>query len=116
MELQLQIKMNSKLYVRDPEGSELGRNIVREGIKMIDELGFEEFTFKKLAGQVGTTEASIYRYFENKHRLLTYITTWFWTWMEYQLIFHTNNVKDAQQKINTIIRLLTFQEKDQFIM
>jgi Transcriptional regulator len=116
MELQLQIKMNAKLYVRDPEGSELGRNIVREGIKMIDELGFEEFTFKKLAAQVGTTEASIYRYFENKHRLLIYITTWFWTWMEYQLMFHTNNIKDAQQKINTIIRLLTFQEKDQFIM
>lgn len=116
MEFQLQIKMNSKLYVRDPEGSELGRNIVHEGIKMIDELGFEEFTFKKLAGQVGTTEASIYRYFENKHRLLTYITTWFWTWMEYQLIFHTNNINDAQQKINTIIRLLTFQEKDQFLI
>lgn len=116
MELKLQIKMNPKLYVRDPESSELGRNIVSMGIIMIDELGFEEFTFKKLAIQVGTTEASIYRYFENKHRLLTYITTWFWTWMEYQLIFHTNNIKDAQQKINTIIRLLTFQETDQFIL
>lgn len=116
MELQLQIKMNPKLYVRDPESTELGRNIVRHGITMIDELGFEEFTFKKLALQVGTTEASIYRYFENKHRLLTYITTWYWTWMEYQLIFHTNNIKDAQHKINTIIRLLTFQEPDQFIL
>lgn len=116
MELQLQIKMNPRLYVRDPESSELGRNIVSSGIRMIDELGFEEFTFKKLSIQVGTTEASIYRYFENKHRLLTYITTWFWTWLEYQLIFHTNNVKDAQQKINTIIRLLTFQETDQFIL
>ena len=102
--------------MRDPESSELGRNIIREGIKMIDEMGFEDFTFRKLAGQIGTTEASIYRYFENKHRLLTYVTTWFWTWIEYQLVFHTNNITDAREKINTVIRLLTFQETDQFIL
>lgn len=116
MELQLNIKMNPILFVRDPETSELGRNIVKHGILMIHEIGFEEFTFKKLAISIGTTEASIYRYFENKHRLLVYITTWFWTWMEYQLIFHTNNIKDSKQKINTVINLLTFQEKDQFIL
>ncbi len=116
MELQLNIKMNPILFVRDPETSELGRNIVKHGILMIHEIGFEEFTFKKLATSIGTTEASIYRYFENKHRLLVYITTWFWTWMEYQLIFHTNNIKDSKQKINTVINLLTFQEKDQFIL
>ncbi len=116
MELQLHIKMNHKLYVRDPETSELGKNIVRYAIDMINESGFEEFTFKKLANKIGTTEASIYRYFENKHRLLTYVITWFWTWMEYQLLFHTNNVTDSKQKINTIINLLTFREKDQFIL
>ncbi|RYD55640.1 MAG: TetR/AcrR family transcriptional regulator [Sphingobacteriales bacterium] len=116
MELQLQIKMNPALFVRDPESTELGRNIIRDGIKMIHEIGFEDFTFKKLANQVGTTEASIYRYFENKHRLLTYITTWFWTWLEYQLIFHTNNIKEPAEKINIIIKLLTFQAADQFIL
>ncbi len=114
MILQLQIKMNPKLYVRDPESTELGRNIIRLGIELISEMGFEEFTFKKLANKIGATEASIYRYFENKHRLLTYITTWFWTWMEYQLIFHTNNVSDCKTKINSIVNLLTFQEKDEF--
>lgn len=116
MEVQLQIKMNPSLYVRDPESTELGKNIIKHGIDMIYEIGFEEFTFKKLAVAVGTTEASIYRYFENKHRLLTYITTWFWTWMEYQLIFHTYNVKDSKQKINTIINLLVLQEKDEFAL
>lgn len=116
MELQLQIKMNPALFVRDPESSELGKNIIRHGIKMINEMGFEEFTFKKLANDIGTTESSIYRYFENKHRLLTYITTWFWTWMEYQLIFHTNNLKDPKEKINIIISLLTFQATDKFIL
>lgn len=114
MDLQLQIKMNPRLYVRDPESSELGRNIIRHGIEMIHKMGFEEFTFKKLATEIGTTEASIYRYFENKHRLLIYITTWFWTWMEYQLLFHTNNIKDPAHKIETIIELLTFQARDQF--
>jgi AcrR family transcriptional regulator len=116
MDVQLQIKMNPSLFVRDPESTELGKNIIKHGIDMIYEMGFEEFTFKKLAAAVGTTEASIYRYFENKHRLLTYITTWFWTWMEYQLIFHTNNVKDSKQKINTIVNLLVFQEKDEFAL
>lgn len=115
MDIQLQIKMNAKLFVRDPETSELGKNIVRFSILMIHEMGFEEFTFKKLATRIGTTEASIYRYFENKHRLLTYITTWYWTWLEYQFVFHTNNITDSKQKINTIISILTFQWKDHFL-
>ncbi len=116
MELQLQIRMNPALFVRDPELSELGKNIVGTGIRMIHEMGFEDFTFKKLATQIGTTEASIYRYFENKHRLLTYITTWFWTWMEYQFVFHSNNVSDPKDKIDIVIKLLTFQMKDQFML
>lgn len=113
MELQIQIRMNPALFIRDPEQTELGRNIIRQSIRMIDELGFEDFTFKKLAAEMGTTEASIYRYFENKHRLLTYIVTWFWAWMEYQVIFYTNNQKDAKTKINTIISLLTFRLQDE---
>lgn len=109
MELQIRIGMNPKLYVRDPEQSELGRNIIRSGIEMISEIGFEAFTFKKLAQRIGTTEASIYRYFENKHRLLVYIITWFWGWMEYYILFRTNNIKDPKSKIEIIIRLLAFE-------
>ncbi|MBO9729784.1 MAG: TetR/AcrR family transcriptional regulator [Chitinophaga sp.] len=116
MELQLQIKMNARLYLRDPESTELGRNIIKHGIKLIHDIGFEDFTFKKLATEIGTTEASIYRYFENKHRLLTYITTWFWTWLEYQLIFHTNNLKHPREKIDIVIKLLTFDVQDKFIV
>ena len=108
--------MNPHLFVRDPESSELGKNIIAHGIRMIHEMGLEEFTFKKLAQDIGTTEASIYRYFENKHRLLTYITTWFWTWLEYQLVFHTNNVKIPEKKIQTVLRLLTFELEDPFTL
>lgn len=114
MDLQIQINMNPKLYVRDPELSALGKNIVQHSIIMIHRIGFEEFTFKKLAADIGTTEASIYRYFENKHRLLTYIIAWFWTWLEYQLVYHTNNVASAKDKINVIIKVLTFRLKDEF--
>lgn len=116
MELHLQIKMNPHLYLRDPETTELGRNIVKYGIEMIHELGFEEFTFRKLAQKIGTTEAGIYRYFENKHKLLVYLTTWFWAWLEYQIIFHTNNLSDSKQKIEVVIDLLTMREQDDLVL
>lgn len=115
MDLQVHIKMNSTLYIRDPEQSELGKKIIKSSIVMINELGFEDFTFKKLATEIHTTEASIYRYFENKHRLLTYITTWFWTWLEYQLVFYTNNINDPLKKIDIIVNLITFQLDDKFL-
>ncbi len=110
----MQIKMNPKLYLRDPEQSPLGRNIIQHSIGMIHQIGFEDFTFRKLAAEIGTTEASIYRYFENKHKLLTYLISWLWTWMEYQLVYHTNNVRSPKEKILVVIRLLSFQLADQF--
>lgn len=115
MDIQVHIKMNPSLYIKDPEQSELGRNIIRHSILMIDDIGFEEFTFRKLARAIGTTEASIYRYFENKHRLLTYIINWFWTWMEYQYVFYANNVQDPAKKIDIIISLVLFRLEDVFV-
>jgi hypothetical protein len=41
-------KLNDHLYLRDPQHTPLGQNIVRVSIEMIDRLGFEQFTFKKL--------------------------------------------------------------------
>lgn len=106
MELQLQIKMNEKLYVRNPEQTELGRKILQHSIQLIHQNGFESFTFKKLAEDIGTTEAGIYRYFENKHRLLIYLTAWYWSWLEYQVSFETNNINDPAVKLKRIIQLL----------
>ena len=112
MELKLSIRLNDKLYLRDPESSDLGRRIVKEGIDMIHNLGFEAFTFKKLAEQIKTTEASIYRYFENKHRLLLYIITWYWSYLEYQVLFSINNMVDAEAKIRCVIDLLSRELDD----
>lgn len=112
MELQLQIKMNEKLFLRNPEKSELGKKIILHGIRLIHKNGFELFTFKKLAEEIDSTEAGIYRYFENKHRLLIYITAWYWSWLEYRVTVHTNNIKDPFEKLERVIRLLATTVED----
>ena len=98
MKLQLEIKMNEALFLRNPQSTELGKNILKHGVQLIYKAGFETFTFKKLAEDIGTTEAGIYRYFENKHKLLVYLTAWYWGWLEFQISFHTNNIKDPTVK------------------
>ncbi len=104
--------MNEKLFLRNPEDSALGKKIVKHGLLLINKLGFEEFTFKKLAAEIKTTEASIYRYFENKHRLLTYIITWYWSFIEYKVVFSINNIASPEMKLRTIIKLLVEEPVD----
>jgi len=112
MKLEVQIKMNDTLYIRDPEQTELGKNIIKHGIQLIQKNGFESFTFKKLAETTGTTEASIYRYFENKHKLLVYIISWYWGWLEFQIIYQTKNVHDSETKLKQVIKLLANTVQD----
>jgi hypothetical protein len=112
MKLEVQIKMNETLYLRDPEQSELGKNIIKHSIQLIQKAGFEKFTFKKLADATGTTEASIYRYFENKHKLLVYIISWYWAWLEFQIIYQTKNVHDSNAKLKQVITLLANTVQD----
>ena len=78
----IKIQVNSKIYVKDPETSVLGKKIIEQSIILIDEIGFDDFTFKKLGEKIGSNESSIYRYFENKHKLLVYLSSWYWSWME----------------------------------
>ncbi|MDO9102494.1 MAG: TetR/AcrR family transcriptional regulator [Candidatus Nitrotoga sp.] len=104
--------MNDKLFLRDPEQSELGKKIILHSIQLIHLNGFEAFTFKKLAEAIGTTEAGIYRYFENKHLLLIYLTAWYWSWLEYQVTFQTNNIKDPVVKLKMVIKLLATTLKE----
>ena len=112
MKLQLQIKMNENLFLRNPENTALGKNIIKHSIQLIAQNGFEAFTFKKLAEYIGTTEAGIYRYFENKHRLLIYIISWYWGWLEYQISFQTNNVTNPAVKLKKVIKLLALKVED----
>lgn len=104
--------MNRKLFLRNPEDSDLGRRIIKNGITLIHEIGFEALTFKKLSNKINTTEAGVYRYFENKHRLLLYVVDWYWSWQEYRLVFHTNNMTSPKEKIKMAIKLLSDPEDE----
>ncbi|MCX6182117.1 MAG: TetR/AcrR family transcriptional regulator [Bacteroidetes bacterium] len=114
MELSLRITLNEKLYLKNPEESILGRKIVTDGLKLINTLGFEDFTFKKLAQAIETTEATIYRYFENKHRLLVYLVNWYWTYLEYKVMIQLTNITDAKEKIKRIISALVIPASNDF--
>lgn len=103
----VRISINDKLYVKDPESSNLGKRIIKESIIMIHEIGFESFTFKKLGTEIGSNESSIYRYFENKHKLLLYLASWYWGWLEYQLVFATNSIPDPSAKLYRAIEIMT---------
>ena len=65
--IDIKFKLNESLYNRDPQDTDLGRKIIKHSIELMDEIGFEAFTFKKLAHRISSTEKSVYRYFENKH-------------------------------------------------
>lgn len=103
----IKIQVNEKVYVKDPESSVLGKKIIQESIILIDEIGFEDFTFKKLGERIGSNESSIYRYFESKHKLLVYLCSWYWGWMEYRLILSTTNIADAMEKLRKAIIIVT---------
>lgn len=103
----VKININDKIFLKDPESSKLGKRIIGESILMINDLGFESFTFKKLGIKIGSNESSIYRYFENKHKLLLYLTSWYWGWLEYQLVFATNSMGSPVEKLKKAIEIVT---------
>jgi len=103
MAITIQMKLNEKLYLRDPQDTKLGRSIIQHSILLIDEIGFEAFTFKKLAEKIGSTEASVYRYFENKHLLLIYMLSWYWEWMKFRIDYNTMNISDPREKLRIAI-------------
>lgn len=103
---QVKLKINDKLYLKDPQSTALGTRIVQHSILLIDEIGFEQFTFKKLAQRITSTEASIYRYFENKHLLFVYLLNWYWEWMNFRIDFNTNNVDDPIKRLRIAINAI----------
>jgi AcrR family transcriptional regulator len=103
----LKVEINDKLFVKNPESSDLGKRIISCSIDMIYELGFEQFTFKKLGVILKSNESSIYRYFENKHKLLLYLTSWYWSWLEYQLVLQTLAILSPKEKLVRATEILT---------
>ena len=108
----IKISLNEKLYLRDPQETALGQKLIKESIVLIDEIGFEAFNFKKLAKSMGSTEASVYRYFENKHFLLIYLVSWYWEWVNYLIDVSMMNIEDPKRKLKIIIETLVYASKD----
>jgi AcrR family transcriptional regulator len=107
----LAFKLNPHLFLRDPQHTELGQNIIKVSVELIDQLGFEHFTFKKLAEAIDSTEASIYRYFENKHRLLHYLISWYWSWLEFKVDLAIVNLKSPEEKLRACLRTISEEKK-----
>lgn len=114
--MQIQIILDTQLYKKNPMTSELGKRILSASIEMIDQLGFENFTFKKLSDYIHSPESSVYRYFTNKHQLLLYLSNWYWAWLNFKLDSATKNIETAKDKLNKIIEILAgkIQEDNRF--
>ena len=104
MAIGIKIVLSEGLYLRDPQETKLGKKIIQHSITLIDQIGFEAFNFKKLAACMNSTEASVYRYFENKHMLLLYLVSWYWEWVSYLIDFKTMNVEDPKRRLKIIIQ------------
>ena len=106
-QLPINIQIDDHFYTKNPESSELGKKIVSESIIMMDDMGFESFTFKKLGKQIGSNESSVYTYFESKHMLLVYLICWYWSWVSYRIVFKTNNINESEQRLTKAIAIIT---------
>lgn len=109
---QIKISVNEALFLKDPDSTSTGRRIVSGSIELIGDIGFENFTFKKLGQKIGSPESTIYRYFESKHTILLYLISWYWCWLEYRLVFATANISSPDKKLKAAIELLTCPVKE----
>jgi len=103
----IKIEVPAGIYLKDPESSLLGKKIIENTIILINDIGFEDFNFKKLGKQINSNESSIYRYFESKHKILIYLTSWYWSWIEYQLVIETYSIINSKDKLNKAIKVVT---------
>jgi len=100
------IAINEAIYLRDPLETPLGKRIIQHSILLLDSIGFEEFNFKKLAKHMGSTEASVYRYFENKYKLLAYLVAWYWDFMHFMVLIDIRNLDDAKARLKQAVTTL----------
>lgn len=102
----IQFTFSEHLYIRDPQHTDYGKKLLEHSVTLMADIGFEAFTFKKLAKTMKSAEASIYRYFENKHKLLIYLNCWYWEWVHYLIDLHTMNVDDPDKRLQIAIHEL----------
>ena len=93
------------LALRDT-GSPMGVRILAEGLALLNEIGLEAFTFKKLAERIGCTEVTVYHYFANKQRLLQYYFQVYWLWLVTHCQQEGKGLNDPRARLHGDIRAL----------
>ena len=111
MNASLRIELNEHLYSKNPGDSEIGRRLLLEAVRLVDEIGFEQFTFKKLATRMGSSDATLYRYFDNKHQLLNYLVSWYWAWMRFQIEYVVAKSSDPKEKMQLVLGVLAGEDR-----
>jgi AcrR family transcriptional regulator len=102
----IKLHTSAGLFLKDPEESKVGQRMVSRGIALIYKLGFGAFTFRKLAQELDTSEASIYRYFDSKHQLLSYLINWYWGWVYWRLNAEVLPSLEKKARIRKIVKVL----------
>ena len=102
----LNISVSAKLYNKNPEETDLGKRILSKSIELMEEMGYEHVTFKKIGLAIESTEASVYRYFQNKHQLLAYLIHWYWGWLEVKMAQEFMMLNSAEDKLKRAVELL----------
>lgn len=93
------------LALRDTS-SPMGGRILTDGLALMNEIGLEAFTFKKLAERIGCTEVTVYNYFANKQRLLQFYFQMYWLWLATHCQQEGRALKDPLIRLHGDIRAL----------
>lgn len=99
------IEPASGLTLRDT-ASPMGTRILAEGLVLMNKIGLEAFTFKKLAERMGSTEVTVYHYFANKQRLLQYYFQVYWLWLATHCQQEGRGLKDPLERLQGDIRAI----------
>ena len=92
---------------------EQNRNsILQSARELIAEGGFKDAQVQAIADKSGVSSGLVYRYFENKHKLLVYLSSWYWSWIEYRLVFGTMNINESEKKLLKAITIVTEKIED----
>ncbi|MFZ1691838.1 MAG: TetR/AcrR family transcriptional regulator [Flavobacteriales bacterium] len=102
----LHLRPDTSLSLKDPEATELGRSMLIGGLELMNELGLEAFTFKKLADHIGCTEVSLYKYFPNKQRLLQYYFQLYWLWLRQVCGRLAERANDPRESLEDVVEAI----------
>lgn len=99
------IEPDPGLALRDTS-SPMGVRILGEGLALMNGIGLEAFTFKKLAERMGSTEMTVYHYFANKQRLLQYYYQMYWLWLATYCQQEGRALQDPMERLRGDIRAI----------